>query len=104
MKQMNGYIGRILTIDLSSGEKDMIALDDQMIRKYLGGRGFASHWLYENLPANVPPLSEKNLLIFSSGPCNDTIVPSSSRGSIGAKSPLTSILGSAIRVPHSASN
>ena len=94
MKQMNGYIGRILTIDLSSGEKDVIALDDQMIRKYLGGRGFASHWLYENLPVNVPPLSEKNLLIFASGPCNGTIVPSSSRGSIGAKSPLTSILGS----------
>ena len=94
MKPMNGYIGKILIVDLSSGKKDTVSLDDRMIKAYLGGRGFVSHWLYENLPADTPPLSEFNLLIFSSGPCNGTIVPSSCRGSVGAKSPLTSITGS----------
>ena len=91
---MNGYIGKILLIDLLSGKRDAVSLDDHMIKAYLGGRGFVSYWLYENLPPDTPPLSEGNLLIFSAGPCNGTIVPSSCRGSVGAKSPLTSITGS----------
>jgi len=91
---MHGYAGKILTLDLSSGEKEIIALDETMIRRFLGGRGFVSSWLYENLPGRVDPLGHDNLLVFSSGPCNGTLVPSASRGSIGAKSPLTSILGS----------
>lgn len=35
---MNGYIGKILIIDLSSGKKDTVSLDDRMIKAYLGGR------------------------------------------------------------------
>ncbi len=91
---MDGYVGTILQVDLWSGKEERIAPDDVLIRSFLGGRGFISQWLYEHLPRGVPPLSDDNLLIFASGPCNGTIVPSSCRGSVGAKSPLTSLLGS----------
>jgi len=91
---MNGYVGTILQVDLCSGKEERIAPDEALIRHFLGGRGFISQWLYEHLPRGVPPLSDDNLLIFASGPCNGTIVPSSCRGSVGAKSPLTSLLGS----------
>jgi len=91
---MHGYAGKILTLDLSSGDKKTISLDERMISGFLGGRGFVSSWLYENLPGHIDPLCPDNLLVFSSGPCNGTLVPSATRGSIGAKSPLTSIMGS----------
>ncbi len=87
-------MGRILTIDLSREKKDILSLDDMLIKRYLGGRGFVSSWMYENIQPETQPLDEDNLLIFASGPCNGTLVPSSTRGSIGAKSPLTRILGS----------
>jgi aldehyde:ferredoxin oxidoreductase len=91
---MNGYVGTILQVDLCSGKEERMAPDEILMRRFLGGRGFVSEWLYEHLPRGVPPLSDDNLLIFASGPCNGTIVPSSCRGSVGAKSPLTSLLGS----------
>jgi aldehyde:ferredoxin oxidoreductase len=91
---MKGYIGRIATIDLASGEKTIRSLDQRLIHDFIGGRGFISYWMYKNIHADTGPLDEDNLLIFASGPCNGTIVPSSTRGSVGAKSPLTKILGS----------
>jgi len=91
---MNGYVGTILQLDLCSGKEERTAPDEFLKRHFLGGRGFVSQWLYEHLPQGVSPLSDDNLLIFASGPCNGTIVPSSCRGSVGAKSPLTSLLGS----------
>lgn len=81
-------------MDLCSGKEERTAPDEFLIRHFLGGRGFVSHWLYEHLPQGVSPLSDDNLLVFATGPCNGTIVPSSCRGSVGAKSPLTSLLGS----------
>ena len=91
---MKGYIGKIATIDLSSGEKSVSDLENKLIRDFLGGRGFISYWMHKNIDPNTNPLDEDNLLIFASGPCNGTIVPSSTRGSVGAKSPLTMITGS----------
>ena len=91
---MKGYIGRILTIDLSTGEKTLSKPDQTLIDGYVGGRGFIAYWMYKNIPSNIDPYDAENLLMFASGPCNGTIVPSSTRGSVGAKSPLTMILGS----------
>jgi aldehyde:ferredoxin oxidoreductase len=91
---MKGYIGKIATIDLSSGKKTVSTLDEELIHNFLGGRGFISYWMHKNIDPDTDPLEEDNLLMFASGPCNGTIVPSSTRGSVGAKSPLTMITGS----------
>jgi aldehyde:ferredoxin oxidoreductase len=91
---MHGYVDKIGAIDLSTGEQSDGVLDRTLVREFLGGRGFVSNWMYHHIKPETSPLEQENLLIFASGPCNGTIVPSSTRGSVGAKSPLTGLLGS----------
>jgi len=91
---MNGFAGRIGLIDLCTGKKTVQETAQQLIHTSLGGRGFVSQWMYENMGPETAPFHEDSLLLFASGPCNGTIVPSSTRGSVGAKSPLTGIIGS----------
>jgi aldehyde:ferredoxin oxidoreductase len=87
-------IGRILDIDLSSGTWTFLPFPKELIRQYLGGRGFNVQYLCANLPPRVNPLSPENILIFSCGLLTGTSAPSSSRLHLNARSPLTGLLGS----------
>jgi aldehyde:ferredoxin oxidoreductase len=94
-----GYNGKIAYIDLSTQKVDIKELDAQIARDYLGGTGLSAKLTYnllsesdyEELKEN--PLSEKNPLIFSTGPITGTIRPSSGRYSVTGISPLTGIWG-----------
>ncbi|MBW1820011.1 MAG: aldehyde ferredoxin oxidoreductase [Deltaproteobacteria bacterium] len=55
----------------------------------LGGRGLTSIMINADVPATCDPLGPENKLIFAPGLLSGTIVPNTSRLSIGAKSPLT---------------
>jgi len=86
--------GQILDIDLTTETWKLSEYPKDLARKYLGGRGFNVHVLYDQLPVNVDPLGPENLLIFSCGLLTGTAAPSSARLHINALSPLTGILGS----------
>ena len=51
-----GYAGRILWIDLTSGEIREETPDDQFYRKYVGGRGIGAWTLLKNQSAGVDAL------------------------------------------------
>jgi len=55
----------------------------------LGGRGLTSIMINAEVPATCDPLGPENKLIFAPGLLSGTILPNTSRLSIGAKSPLT---------------
>ncbi|AET66836.1 aldehyde:ferredoxin oxidoreductase [Desulfosporosinus orientis DSM 765] len=57
--------------------------------KHLGGRGFTSLLLSDELDPKSSPLGDENKLVIAPGLLTGTIAPSSGRTSIGAKSPLT---------------
>lgn len=59
----------------------------------MGGRGFNSKRLYDEVPANINPLSPDNKIFLATGPFVGTFFPTASRFNISAKSPQTSILG-----------
>jgi aldehyde:ferredoxin oxidoreductase len=59
-----------------------------MKRDFLGGRGFAVKLLWDEVK-RVDPLSEKNKIIFSTGPLSGQLLPSSGKMVIASKSPLT---------------
>ncbi|MGB9592605.1 MAG: aldehyde ferredoxin oxidoreductase N-terminal domain-containing protein, partial [Anaerolineae bacterium] len=82
---------RLLHVNLSSGKTwvEDVPLED--LRKYLGGRGLAAKWLYEQVPAGADPLGPDNVLIFSTGTLTGTSAPSSGRSSITTKSPATGL-------------
>ena len=86
--------GQILDIDLTTETWKFSEYPKDPARKYLGGRGFNVHVLYDQLPVNIDPLGPENLLIFSCGLLTGTAAPSAARLHINALSPLTGILGS----------
>lgn len=90
---MHGYGGKILYVDLSSGEVTKRELDDEFARKYVGGNGFAARLLYDNVEAKIDALGPKNCLIMAPGSFCGLPVPEASKTGFYAKSPLTGGLG-----------
>lgn len=58
-------------------------------KKYIGSKGLAIKYLYEELNPGIDPLSEDNKLIFMTTPLTGTSIPCSGKLSIAAKSPAT---------------
>ena len=91
----NGYWGRVLFVDLSTGTIETRTLADQLYRQYLGGYGLAARILYEHIPPGVDPLGPDNMLAFMPGLLTGSGAPFSGRFMIAAKSPLTGGWGDA---------
>jgi len=87
-------LGQILDIDLTTETWKLAEYPEDLAWKYLVGRGFNVHVLFEQLPTHVDPLGPENILIFSCGLLTGTAAPSSARLHINALSPLTGVLGS----------
>jgi len=49
MKKVGGWIGRIIRIDLSTQSVTKKSIKEEQCLKYIGGRGFASKVLFEEL-------------------------------------------------------
>jgi len=94
-----GYNGKIAYVNLTNQTVDIKELDSQIAREFLGGTGLSAKLTYDLLSdeeyelLKKNPLSEKNPLIFSTGPVTGTIRPSSGRYSVTGISPLTGIWG-----------
>lgn len=86
---MGGWMGKILDINLTSGEITTKPLDMEIAQHYLGGRGLGARLLWDEVGPDVDPLSERNVLIFTTGPLTGTGYQTSNRFSVSTKSPLT---------------
>lgn len=87
-----GY-GRILDVNLSTGEIARRPIDARFAQEYIGGMGFGCKILYDEVGPEIDPLGPDNLLIFASGPLTGTGAPCSARTEITNKSPLTGSIG-----------
>ena len=86
---MLGYQNNILRINLSDEIVHNEPLHMDWARKYIGSKGLAIKYLYEELIPKIDPLSEDNKLIFMTTPLTGTNIPCSGKLSIAAKSPAT---------------
>jgi aldehyde:ferredoxin oxidoreductase len=86
---MNGFYGRYLKIDLTDEKFDLVPLKDEILLRYLGGKGLASYLLYSINPPGVDPLSPDNHLVFNTGPITNSRIWGSSRYGVFTKSPQT---------------
>ena len=82
-----------LRINLSRRSYKIEDINDNFIKKYIGGRGFNSRILYDEIKPKINPFGPDNKLLISIGPLSGTLSPGSSRFTITAKSPLTGIHG-----------
>jgi aldehyde:ferredoxin oxidoreductase len=92
---MDGYAGKILYANLKSGRLEIKPFPDEWKRQYLGGRGIGIRILSDLVDPGTDPLSEKNVLIYATGPLTGTGMPLGSRYDVSAKSPLTGTCTSA---------
>ena len=69
------YTGKWLYVDLTTGEVEPREYDPALAEEYLGGNGFGTRLLWEDVGPEVDPLAPENLLIFSTGPLCGTLVP-----------------------------
>ena len=92
---MYGNTGKVLEVDLASGQIEELELDDDIYRQYIGGVGLAAKLLFDRGNLEADPLDPDALLIFATGPLADTGMYGTSRFSVGARSPLTGIWGQA---------
>ncbi len=92
---VNGYAGKILRVNLTSGEISTEAPPETFYRRYLGGQGFIAYYLLKDVPRGADPLGPENALIFATGTLTGVPVAGAGRSHVGAKSPLTGGYGEA---------
>ena len=92
---INGYQGKLLVVDLTSGTLTDEPLNEKYARDFLGGTGLAARYLYDLIDDQTDPLGDDNPLIFMSGMLNATSGPSLSRWGAATKSPYTGHYGDA---------
>jgi len=85
-----GYTDQILKIDLGSYSILPVHLPPDFKEKYVGGRGYALKFIWDETSANTHYDSPENILVMASGPlCNEPRFPGSGKFIVGTISPLT---------------
>ncbi len=90
-----GYHGKILRVDLSTGEIGIDLHGDDFYRRYLGGGALATYYLLREMRAGVDPLGPDSLLVFACSIVNGTLAAGTTRYTVACKSPLTGGYGEA---------
>lgn len=92
--KLGGYAGRVLKIDLTTGETGEYPWSDKERALYLGGKIMAAKILYDNIKPGTDGFAPENMLVVSTGPLSGTAAPASSRFNVSAVSPLTGFCAS----------
>jgi aldehyde:ferredoxin oxidoreductase len=95
---ISGYAGKVLEVDLSTGDVKETKFDDAVLKRYVGGRGLATKTVWDRLGSRwetVDPLDPENILLFLTGPLTGFFP--GGRICVSAKSPQSNgVLGSTV--------
>jgi len=92
MSQNDGYAGKILGVDLSTGAITDIRTSDYST-EFLGGRGIAAKIYWDETPPTAGPFNPENRLLFFTGPLAGFPALAGSRWTVCGKSPATERAG-----------
>jgi aldehyde:ferredoxin oxidoreductase len=84
-----GYNNKILRVNLTAGTTSIESLDELTLRRFVGGAGLITYFLYKELKGKVEALSPENKLIMAGGPLTGLPLSGSGRNCVGSISPLT---------------
>ncbi len=88
MTRLFGYAGKILRVNLSSGDITSVSTADY-IDKFIGGRGIAAKIYWDEVSPDIRASDAENPLIFTTGPLAGFTGLAGSRTQICGKSPAT---------------
>lgn len=86
---MTGWTGKLLRVNLTTASCTVEEIPEEWRHEYIGGRGLADRYLYEELDPTVDPLAPENKLIFATGPLTGTPAPCGARYMVVTKGALT---------------
>ena len=89
-----GFNGKLLNVNLSTGEISVERPDESLYRQYLGGYGIGARMLWDRVPKGAEPLGPDNMLGMFAGLLTGTPL-FGQRWQVVAKSPLTGGWGDA---------
>lgn len=89
MIPLYGWNGKILRVDLTNIKSTIQTYDSDFAITHIGGRGFTTKILWDELTPGINPLGPENKLIIAAGPLTGLPGPSLGKLVIAAKSPLT---------------
>ena len=83
----DGNTGKVLRVDLTNEKITTEPLNMEWAKQYMGGKGLAARYLFEELKPGIDPLSPDNILEIWTGPAVGSMVPLTSRYVVVTKSP-----------------
>lgn len=86
---MKGFFNRLLRIDLTNKTYVYEDIPDTVLKNTLGGKGLGTHFLLEENPVGVDPLSPEAIVVICVGPVTGTKIWGQSRYGVYGKSPAT---------------
>jgi len=92
---MYGYAGKILHVNLTTGQLTIEEPPESFYRRYVGGNGFVAYYLLKEVPKGADPLAPENVLVMAGGTMTGIPIAGAGRSVVGAKSPLTGGYGEA---------
>jgi aldehyde:ferredoxin oxidoreductase len=89
----NGYHGKILHVDLTTGKIEVETPPESFYRKYMGGSAMAMDYILREVPKGADPLGPENLLTVMLGVTTGASISGQSRVNVNAKSPMSGAIG-----------
>lgn len=89
----NGYNGKILHVNLTTGELDVEQPPENFYRQYMGGSAMGLYYILNEVPAGADALGPKNVLTLMVSVTTGAAISGQSRINANAKSPLSGAIG-----------
>lgn len=89
-----GYAGKILRVDLTEGRTWTEDLDEQTVKKWVGGVGLGVKYVWEEVPPSVQWSDPENRLVWATGPLAGSGFSGAGTFNVTSKGPMTGLAGS----------
>jgi aldehyde:ferredoxin oxidoreductase len=86
---------RLARVNLSDHNWKEVKIEENLLRKFIGGRGLGTYLALKEIPKGIDPFNEKNKIFILTGPLTGTGAFETGRYHVVGKSPLTGFLGDA---------
>ncbi len=90
---MFGFTGKILHVNLTTGQIEIEQPAEEFYRTYWGGSAMGTYYLLKHTPAGADPLGPENTLSFMLSAATGAAVSGQSRCTATAKSPASGLIG-----------
>ena len=93
-QQIWGYAGQVLRVDLTKGESTTELLEEEFLRKYIGGAAMGIKYIYDEVPPSVAWSDPENRIFLGTGPLGGSRVGGSGSIAVVTKGALTNGIAS----------